>query len=269
MRKMRILDLDVDFFVKGAAHWVDPDSEDRLDPERYPAWELGAALAFLTRQCLLSGKQPGFVVEHHSDLFYCWGEAIRRGVLPARLSVAHIDAHADLGMGDAAYAYLMNELAFHPIQERYEILVARRPASRTDLHELGSNQLGDGNWLAFALACGWMSELTYVFNGGEGRPGDLVHYLMKDFDLNSDQLQLCAVGEEDLKRDLMGVDSSLLILGRDPAIPFRTTGLRGFQAADPFDIVCLTRSPAYTPAASDAIFEGIRRRFIDESVLNI
>lgn len=111
-----------------------------------------------------------------------------RGEMVPPFSVTHLDAHADLGLGDAGCTYLMNELAFEPVEKRYDILDRRRPARRDGIHLLGNKELNDGNWLAFALACGWLSELTYVFNSeneGEGRPGDLLNFLMKDFDFNS------------------------------------------------------------------------------------
>jgi hypothetical protein len=104
------------------------------------------------------------VVEHHNEIFYHWGEAIDAGQMTTPLEVVHVDAHADLGLGDASYAYLMGELAFEPFQKRYEILRARRPSSRNEMLDLDSYALTDGNWLMFALACGWLSNLTYVTN---------------------------------------------------------------------------------------------------------
>jgi hypothetical protein len=41
-----------------------------------------------------------------------------------------------------------------------------------------------------------------------------------------------------------------------------------YQASEPFDIVCLTRSPEYTPADADPIFDAIVERFIDEAALH-
>ncbi len=69
------------------------------------------------------------MIEHHNELFYRWGEAIDAGRMAAPFEVVHVDAHADLGLGDSSYAYLMGELAFQPIEERYKTLKARRPSS--------------------------------------------------------------------------------------------------------------------------------------------
>lgn len=88
---------------------------------------------------------------------------------------------------------------------------------------------------------------------------------MKDFDFDSDHLQLCAVTHDDLQSDLFGARREMPVQHRDPAVPFAWSGWPRFKAPEPFDFICLTRSPAYTPAASDAIYDEIRGRFIDES----
>lgn len=262
---VRVLDLDLDFFLSGTAHYVDSAGE-RPSAEEYPPWPLDLAIAFLTQRCQLDARRPGFVVEHHNELFYRWGEAIEAGQMTKQLEVVHVDAHADLGLGDASYAYLMGELAFEPIEDRYEILKARRPRSRKEMLDLGNHALTDGNWLMFALACGWICDLTYVTNfcaeSSDGRrPGDLMSVLMQDFDMQADRLQVVATREEFW---LSGRTKPEAIDHRDPPVPFTTNVWREYQASEPFDIVCLTRSPEYTPADADPIFDAIVERFIDE-----
>jgi hypothetical protein len=170
---------------------------------------------------------PGFVVEHHNDLFYRWGEAIDAGQMTKPLEVVHVDAHADFGLGDASYTYLMGELAFEPIEDRYEILKARRPSSRSQMLDLGNDALTDGNWLMFALACGWLSNLIYVTNScadaSDGaRPGDLMHLLMQDFDVQADYLQVVGTREDWV---LSGRGRPEVIEHRDPPVPFHHQGL--------------------------------------------
>lgn len=53
----------------------------------------------------------------------------------------------------------------------------------------------------------------------------------------------------------------------EPPFPFRTISWLDYRAEQPFDFVCLTRSPDYTPASSDPLFDVIRERFIDEASL--
>lgn len=266
---MRVLDLDLDFFLYGTAHNAD-SADQRPDADEYPPWPLDVALAFLTEQCHLNGRRPGFVVEHHNELFYHWGEAIEAGQMTKPLEVVHVDAHADLGLGDASYAYLMSELVFEPIADRYKILKARRPSSRSQMLDLGNHALTDGNWLMFALASGWISNLTYVTNScaetSDGRrPNDLMSMLMQDFDMQADHLQVVGTREQSW---IGRWGHPKVIDHRDPPVPFTTNVWREYQASEPFDIVCLTRSPEYTPADADPIFHAIIERFIDEGAFH-
>jgi hypothetical protein len=266
---MRVLDLDLDFFLYRTDHYRDW-ADERADADEYPPWPLDDAIAFLTERCQLDGRRPGFVVEHHNELFYRWGEAIEAGQMTKPLEVVHVDAHADLGMGDASYAYLMGELVFQPIGDRYETLKRRRPPSRKEMLDLSNDALTDGNWLMFALACGWLSSLTYVTNSrveaSDGaRPGDLMRVLMQDFDMQADRLQVVGTREEAWR---WAGGRPAAIGHRDPPVPFITNVWREYQASEPFDIVCLTRSPEYTPADADRIFDAIVERFIDEAALH-
>lgn len=76
----RILDLDLDFFLSGAAILRGPD-DGRLDGADFPPWPLEEVLAFLNDQCGLREPLPGFVVENHGELFSRWREAIDAGLL--------------------------------------------------------------------------------------------------------------------------------------------------------------------------------------------
>jgi hypothetical protein len=146
----RVLDIDLDFFVEDVANWRSYDA-DRLDSEEFPPWNKDLALQFLRDRCGLTQRLPGIVVERHAELFWLWDAAIRDDVLEPPLSVTHVDAHADLGLGDAGYVHLMSDLLFRPPESR------RWP-------KMGDDGLGDGNWLSYAIACRWVGDLTYVFN---------------------------------------------------------------------------------------------------------
>lgn len=265
---MRVLDLDLDFFLYRTGHYRD-SADDRADGDEYPPWPVDDAITFLTERCQLDRRRPGFVVEHHNELFYRWGEAIEAGQMTPQFEVVHVDAHADLGMGDASYAYLMGELAFQSIGDRYETLKRRRPPSRKEMLDLSNDALTDGNWLMFALACGWLSSLTYVANSrveaSDGaRPGDLTRVLMQDFDIQADHLQVVGAREE-VWRWRGGRPA--VVDHRDPPVPFAISLWREYQASQPFDIVCLTRSPEYTPLDADPLFDAIVERFIDQAAL--
>jgi len=94
-------------------------------------------------------------VEHHGEVFRRWRSAIRHGFLPVPFHVTHVDAHADLGLGDAGYVSLVTELLHREVEERAG-------------DEEDPAGLGGGNLLAFAIACRWISELDYVHNDEGG-----------------------------------------------------------------------------------------------------
>lgn len=244
---MRVLDIDLDFFLEGRAHFRSPGA-DRLDAADYPPWAVGDALAFLERQCGLTQTLPGWSTEQHVDVFDCWRDAIALGTLVPPLSVTHVDAHADLGLGDAAYVYVMTELLRLPVEER------------TNPRRGGLDGLGDGNWLLFAIACRWLSDLMYIHVGEEERPGDLMEPIMEGFDLDAEHIELAAVPKGALP--YLNVHPPIIHL--EPKVPFRRVPWQKYKADAPFDFICLTRSPEFTPAEADPIYDAIRERFIAE-----
>lgn len=248
---MRVLDLDLDFFVDGAAHWKESDSE-RLSAEDYPPWNREEALQFLTEQCGLSAALPGFVVEHHGELFALWRDAIAAGRLAPPLEVTHVDAHADLGLGDSGYMHLMTQLLFEPVESRL-------------FPRVGVGGLADGNWLIYAIACRWLSRLTYVLNTKEGPPGDIMAYVMEGFASQAANIQLAAMNRRGIEKlwSLSHPPPEPQLL--EPKVPFSWVPWPEFRATEPFDVVCLARSPGFTPPESDALFDEIRERFIDET----
>jgi hypothetical protein len=114
----RVLDLDVDFFLDGFPAHHRPFDSERLDAEFHPPWTTDRAVEFLSGRCRLQDRLPGWVVEHHGQLFPLWRDAIDAGVLTPPFQVTHVDAHADLGLGDSSYVYLMTDVLFRAPGER-------------------------------------------------------------------------------------------------------------------------------------------------------
>ncbi len=247
-RVLRVLDLDLDFFAHGVAHFRGPD-EGRLEESEHPPWSLDETISFLEDRCALQGKLPGFVVEHHGQLFAKWRAAIESGDLEAPFAVTHVDAHADMGLGDAGYKYLMTELLFEEAEEQ------RFPQE-------GFSGLGDGNFLAFAIACRWISELVYVFNDGGG--DDLLRYHMENFDPLAGNIELKAVLPQEFDKAFFDRDPE--VAKAEPLVPFRSMNWTAFRTEEQFDVICVAQSPPFTPPGSDVAFAEIRNRFIDESV---
>ncbi|SLF47977.1 UPF0489 family protein [Mycobacteroides abscessus] len=248
----RVLDIDLDFFCAPVVYY--PQTTQRPDPAEHSVIPTQTALRFLQDQCALTGPTPGFLTETHDQLFGCWRAAVQSGVLTPPFHVTHVDAHADLGVGDAAYMYLMEEFLHRRPDERLY--------PRHDQDGPGPG-LAEGNFLLFAIACQWIGELTYVF--GEGGGSDELNYAMQGFDLHADHVQLAAVSSVDAFRRTMLFDEVLpasAIAHLEPAVPYRSAFWDQFRTEAPYDMVCLTRSPLYAPSTADALYDEIARRFI-------
>lgn len=243
----RVLDIDLDFFVHGVACYRDPLAG-RLDAGDYPPWTSDDATSFLREQCLLDHPVPGFAVEHHGEVFGRWKALIEAGSLRPPFHVTHVDAHADLSMGEIGYHYLLTELVHMPICERSDAALQKA---------------GDGDYLAFAIGCRWVRDLAYVYNAGGG--SDVHPYLWADFDRFSGSIRLAALTGADINTLLNGLRPAVSYL--EPAVPITVARGESFQAAEAFDLVSLARSPAFTPPEADPVYEAIRTALSDEASL--
>lgn len=113
----RVLDIDLDFFAEGVAHYRDPE-HGRLDAEEYPPWPRDDAMRFLRDRCRLDEALPGSAVEHHGQVFAKWRQLIVDGVLTPPFHVTHVDAHGDLSFGEIGYQALLTEVLHLPVDER-------------------------------------------------------------------------------------------------------------------------------------------------------
>lgn len=249
---LKILDIDMDFFVEDVAYWRQLDGS-RLDPNEFPPWNVERAVMFLEEQCLLSvdRKLPGKCVENHGDLFAEWRRLIGENILKTPFHLTHIDAHADLGLGDAGYVYLITEL------------MHKAPELRTK-PQTGFSGLNNGNFLAFACACRWISHLTYVHHP-QKKGTDINRCFMKNFNSNSDALEFVALNKQQLD-NVRYNPKEITPLAHDPVIPIRRVPLCNFQSATPFDYIFVSRSPEFTPPECDKIFEIVSDRYINQII---
>ena len=240
---MRVLDIDLDFFVTPPAHWVADDGE-RLPEQDYEVCSADETMAYLRDRCRVSEKLSGWAIEHHDEAFACWRDALASGQLVAPFHVTHLDAHADLGLGDVGYFHLINDVMYRPVPER-------------SAPEVVAPGLTFGNWLAFAVACRWVSDLDYVFGAGGG--SDMVGFHMSD---DFSGLQMKAATREQVEYALHRPEERLQGEHRDPVVPLRQIRAEDFTAEAPYDAVVLCRSPGYTPASADALYDLIRNELI-------
>ena len=130
--------------------------------DTHHVWEPEAVYEFVGNNCGLatSSKVPTIVVETHDHVFDVWKEQIRRGQIQAPFDVVHIDAHSDLGFGDLSSRYILGEL------------LHSAPCDRQNPKRGGDGGLTEANYLAFAIACRWVRQLTYVLHpkGEDGLP---------------------------------------------------------------------------------------------------
>jgi hypothetical protein len=242
----RVLDIDLDFFGYEPVYW--PDTTTRPDPADFPVWPHDEALDFLRSRCGLTGALPGFLTENHGELFALWRSAIDERVLQPPFHVTHVDMHADLGYGDPGYEYLMTELLAAEVDDR------RFPR----VEYVG---LGDGNFLAFAIACHWISSLEYVF--GDGGGSDELHHFMENFDQRAANVQLKQTTLAELRRTRGSPGEWPTITRFEPKVPYRALRNDQYVADAPFDFICLTRSPPYIPQIADPLYDVIRGTFMD------
>lgn len=100
-RFMRILDLDLDFFLDGIT-WKYGVGDRFPDEGSYPPWSEERVRRFLEDQCGLSKESPvpGKVVTTHDEVLWEWLELSSDG---QKWDIVHVDAHGDLGYRDSAY----------------------------------------------------------------------------------------------------------------------------------------------------------------------
>lgn len=265
-----ILDLDLDVFSWPVVHW--PQTNDRPSDEDHRVASGDDARHFLEAQCGLSAckKIVGKEVTDHDEAFFEWRTWIEQGTLTPPFSVIHADAHADMGMGDAGWCYLLSDLLALPLGKRRE---PRR----------GHDALNAGNYLMFAVANRWVSSLTYVFpwrspwasnwkSGrseqveddprSDGAPGDLMVMHFRNGDWRTRMVELRHCSREVLNR-CMGRAVLEPFIHLEPAIPFDFTPVRDFRFHG-FTHLTVAKSPRFAPRLADNLLPIVREYFISE-----
>jgi hypothetical protein len=152
-------------------------------------------------------------------------------------------------MGNAGW----NHVCFDVLPED----VSRRP-------EASESFVDEGNFLLFAIACQWLSRLTYVVHPEapmlDGLPNDLLGVLFRDFDRKSGVIELPGFAETDRHEEV--TDGRVAPTFRDPPVMFDAVGLDDFQATGEFAAASLSMSPLYTSPATDGLVE-VFARYID------
>ena len=245
-----ILDIDLDFFLDDIRY--SKCSKKRVKDKKYHPWSEEELREFLEEKCglLQTKKIAGRIVERHDGAFYFWRELIEKDQLMPPFKVVHVDAHADLGMGDNSWKYIMGELLHKPVKERFY------PKENT------KSSLNPGNYLAFALACRWISKLTFVIHPYWRY--DLVAYYFKDYYIPTGQLQLKKYGKKRLNRKYKKKFYETTPDALEPLIiPLERIRLWNYKNIEPFSLLVLSQSPGFTPKSADALIPVIKE-YIEE-----
>ena len=143
MSTCHVLSLDIDFFVEPTATDIEEASE-RLPADEYAVESESAVDEFLELRCQMgrNTNHRGIHVRDHDSAYHVIEYLVHNEA--ASVVLHHIDAHADLGMGDAGWSYLLNEWLW--------LTTPRSVPQEPTL----------GNWLAFVAANQWLEEVEFV-----------------------------------------------------------------------------------------------------------
>ena len=158
---MRVLDLDMDYFMDKIAHYVKDETQERLSEDEYgtSVWSEAQVRYFIETNLGMSKVKPkyGRIIKGHNEALVFWSELIKNHKLSIPFEVDHIDSHADLGLGDSSLSYINKTLLKWPVSER--------PFHCEHVNLSGRKvKEGIGNYLLFAIAYRWVSKLSYYSN---------------------------------------------------------------------------------------------------------
>lgn len=266
---MKILDLDMDYFMDSVAHT--PDSVlARLSENDYgdSVWCERKVRGFLEGNLGLSKekKLPGRIVRGHNEAITFWRELIGRGALSVPFDVVHVDSHADLGLGYSSWTYILNDLLSYPVEER--------PIHNKYIDCFGNwREESIGDYLLFAVAYQWISKIIYCANPN-GEKNDYLWDILKNFeeqyiwdDPVENTIQLLYNPNMDFPRydDYDHVKREYIAKSKaDPEVPLIIIPtIEAVKFHGDFDYVVMAQSPNYTPASADFIID-VLKEYIDE-----
>ncbi len=223
---MRVLDLDMDFFLTDACPLAKPG--ERPDDRCAQPYSDAEVVRFLEEQCGLSRAHPvpGAIFDTHDKALDFWAARLSDGTLSAPFEVVHVDTHSDLAFGPPGPDFVL------------KAVLTRAPETRAAIANYRAGiKLDEANYLLFALAFRWVSRLTYVRNPRSRQ--DVPQRLLA----GPGAIRLTS----DIARLMEGVN------GPEPEIPFTVIDdYRAFRDGG-FDFVTMAQSPRYAPASADRI----------------
>lgn len=257
---MKVLDLDMDYFLNDVPMFIPSSCKDRVSNDEYKPWSKSDVISFIENNLGLSKnkKIKGKILIHHHEALYFWRDLINFSKLKVPFEVIHIDSHADLGLGFPSWVFIFERLLGLEVENRSNIENYKSIFKKYSLPDIG-------DYLLFALAFRWISKLTYVGNENDDA-NDYLLDILKGGAEPSDAIQLPYNNQYsalDLNYDEKRAryfNSAIL----EPEVPFKIINkVKDVRYNGDFDFITFCISPNYTPETSDFIIDIIKE-YIEE-----
>ncbi|MHC2068794.1 peptide arginase family protein [Bremerella sp. T1] len=237
-----LLSIDLDYFV--TPRCLFPLSGTRPDDSQYQIRATNEIEEFLKTKCLLCSERPtaGIIAEDHDKAFDAIKKWIENGELKAPFRLVHLDAHADLGMGDSGYIEIVSEILHRDISSRSSDLESLCP----------------GNWLAYAIANRWIGEVVFLRDKYCSR--DEYDDLLPCYFCSSNDwsiLQMRPLNEEQLWKIREDRHICSEVESEEPEVNWIQIQEPNFKLHQNPERVFVCRSPRYSPPKADDLFNFI------------
>ena len=249
---MKVLNIDLDFFLSRIRHL--PNGNSRPSSSDFTPWPVEDVHNFMKLNCGLAktSKLPSVLVNTHDEVFDLWKEQIINRQLQEPFDVFHVDAHADLGLGDSSFIYILGELLHAAPHERQE--------PKRD----GLDGLNEGNYLAFAIACRWLKTMTYVHH--PMMRNDMPRFLFRNQNTDTRVIELNCYSAADARNLALNRNPPRPI-ATEPPVPIKVVSKEDFRERGDFVFGYLSKSPKYTPLQAEELIPEIGKylQFFDRA----
>lgn len=227
---MRILDIDMDYFLKDISSM---SPEERLEEDYIEKWTEEEIINFFEKNLGLDKnyKIPGCIIKTHDEAITFLDKLIEKEALKVPFEIIHIDSHSDLGLNlipDSMKCVTPDtDIGKYMEMMKVEKNERKRMAISYKLYH-------EGNYLLYAIAFGWLSKLTYCTNPTYTSL-DFPEGIIQNEELAQEKNKFCSFLQLD-----------------DIKIPFRfIKTLEDIQPFGKYDFIIFSQSPKYTPASLD------------------
>lgn len=257
---MKILDIDMDYFLNRVPRFISSKSKKRIDGDNFKPWSKKDVISFLEDNLGLSrdNKIQGKIITHHHEALYYWRDLINLSKVNIPFEVVHVDSHADLGLGFSSWVFIFERLLGLEVENRAKIENYKNIFSEYKLPDIG-------DYLLFALAFRWISKLTYICNTNESG-NDYLLYILKDCKEPNDKIQLpynnqCSAFDLNYSDKRSNYLRSSIL---EPEIPFEIINkVQNVNYNGDYDYITFCISPNYTPKKADFIIDIIKEYIIE------